>query len=319
MTVLLLIAGFIFLVKGADLLVDGGAALAEKYGIPDIVVGLTIVAFGTSAPELVVNLIASFKGSSEIAMGNILGSNMANILLILGAAALLTPIKVSSTTLRFEIPFNFFVTAVLGLLAYNFFTGSHSLALSRWDGLFLVIIFGVFWWYIIRQVITGKEKGLVEIENHEATSLPIGILKIVAGISGLFFGGEWLVKGAVSIASSFNVSEGLIGVTIVAVGTSLPELAAAIAAARKKKIDFILGNVIGSNLFNILWVLGVSSLIKPLPYRLESNLDIVGNLLTGALLFGILWFNKSFLGKKTGLLFLILYALYIFLSVKIRG
>jgi len=312
-----LLAGFALLIKGADWLVDGAAALAEKYGIPDIVVGLTIVAFGTSAPELVVNLIASFKGNSEIAMGNVLGSNMANILLILGVTGLLTTIKVARATLLYEIPYNFFVTVVLGFLAYNFFGG--ALDINRLDGLVLIFLFGIFWMYTLRLVKGSENQTTVEIESHNSMANSKALIKIAGGVLGLFLGGNWLVKGAVAIAIQLHVSEGLIGITVVAIGTSLPELAASIAASRRGKIDFIMGNVIGSNLFNILWVLGISSIIRPIPYNTASNLDIFGNLFAGALLFGVLLVNKLEMSRKTGLLFLLLYVGYILLSVKMRS
>jgi len=317
LTLFFLLAGFLLLIKGADWLVDGAASLAEKYGIPDIVVGLTIVAFGTSAPELVVNLIASFKGNSEIAVGNILGSNMANILLILGVTGLITTIKVARSTLLYEIPFNFFVTGFLGFLAYNFFSGSLPLDFNRIDGLILISLFGLFWLYTIR-LIKRKDQTLIEIESHKSMPISKSLIKITSGLLSLFIGGEWLVKGAVNIATQFNVPEGLIGITVVAVGTSLPELAASIAAARRGKIDFIMGNVIGSNLFNILWVLGISSIIRPIPYNTASNLDIYGNLFACALLFAVLLINKLAMGRKTGFLFLLLYTGYILLSVKMR-
>jgi cation:H+ antiporter len=310
--------GLYLLVKGADWLVDGASSIALRYKIPELVIGLTIVAFGTSAPELVVNLLASFAGKSEIAVGNILGSNMANILLILGVAALIYPLKVAKSTAKIELPFSIGAAAVTGILAHNFFCGSSALNLSRLDGAALLVLFVVFWIYTFRLTMTNR-KANTEAVVEPTMSISKSVLLISVGITGLFLGGKWVVDGAVEIARAMDLSEGLIAVTLVAIGTSLPELATSISAARKKKADIITGNAVGSNIFNILWVLGLSSTINPIPYERTSDIDVVGNLIVGALMLVCLMVGKRFsLSRWNGVLFLSVYAGYILFSVVYR-
>ena len=275
LTYILFIVGFIFLVKGADLLVDGAAAFAKKFKISTLVIGLTIVAFGTSAPELVVNIFASISGNSEIAIGNILGSNIANILLILGISALIFPLPAKKSTIKKEIPFSLLAVLVLGILVndllidqVNLLDGASGL-LSRIDGLILLAFMTIFMVYTFGIAKNPEEAG----EGEEIKNLPLAksIAYIGIGLLGLVLGGRWIVNGAVKIAELFNVSEALIGLTIVAVGTSLPELATSAVAAYKKQADIAIGNIVGSNIFNIFFVLGVSSIIRPLPFNAKFN------------------------------------------------
>ncbi|MBF0432719.1 MAG: calcium/sodium antiporter [Fibrobacteria bacterium] len=323
-TYLLFALGLFLLIKGADWLVDGASAIAKRFGIPELVVGLTVVAFGTSAPELIINIIASIRGNAEIAVGNVLGSNIANILLILGVSALLFPLKVSKTTAKYELPFSLAATAVTGILAHNFFFGNEQCSLNRLDGIGLLLLFFGFWYYTYRlskpSMLASKSNKNSTTKKEQYSPIPKSLFFILLGVGCLFLGGKWVVEGAVSIATAFNISEGLIAITLVAVGTSLPELATSIAAARKQKSDIATGNAIGSNIFNLLWVLGLSSVIRTLPYAKTSDIDIVANIITGLIMLAcILPGKKLMLGRKSGLLFLLLYATYIILSIKSRG
>ena len=271
---LFIIVGFFLLIKGADLLVDGGSDIARRYGISDLVIGLTIVSFGTSAPELIVNVVASFKGSADIAIGNIIGSNISNTLLILGATATITPLAVQRSTVFKEIPFSLLAVVMLFIMANDSIINGYGFSeLSRSDGLCFMGFFIIFLYYIF-SIRKGKPH---PHEHHTAathSTVASGAL-IVGGLIGLGAGGELAVRGAIQIATIMNWSEKLIGLTIVALGTSLPELTASIVAALKNKPDISVGNIIGSNIFNIFWILGLSSLIRPIPFEEALNPDLV--------------------------------------------
>lgn len=308
---ILFVLGFVVMIKGADLLVDGAASIAKRFNISNLVIGLTVVSFGTSAPELVVNIIASFNGNADIAVGNILGSNIANILLILGVSALIYPLTVHHSTVKKEIPYSFFVCVVLALLVgETFFNGTDEAMLSRVDGLILLGLFGLFIYYIYK--ISKKTGELPEDVEIKKMSVPKAVVYVLLGILGLVFGGQWIVDGAVIIAMYFGMSQSFIGLTIVAIGTSLPELATSAVAAYKKNSDIAIGNVVGSNIFNITWILGVSSLINPLVFSAHSLIDL-GVVLFATLLLVILIFAGRMytLTKAEGTIFLILYAGYI--------
>ncbi|HLD18040.1 MAG TPA: calcium/sodium antiporter [Patescibacteria group bacterium] len=290
-TYLLFIIGFFLLIKGADLLVDGSAAIAKKMKISSIVIGLTIVAFGTSAPEFIVNIFASAQGNSEIAIGNILGSNIANILLILGISAIIYPISAKKNTVLKEIPLSLLAAVVLGLMANDLLIDRGTFSgISRIDGFVLLSFFLIFLYYVFG--ITKSDKDIIE-EEVKVFKYPKAILFIILGLVGLVVGGKWIVDGAVKIAELFNISQSLIGLTVVAIGTSLPELATSAIAAHKKQSDIAIGNVVGSNIFNIFWILGVSALIRPLPFNLRSNGDIVMTIIASILLF-----LAMFIGRK---------------------
>ena len=303
--------GFIFLIKGADFLVEGASSLAKRLKISDIVIGLTIVAFGTSAPELVVNLIASLQGNTDIAIGNILGSNIANIFLILGISAIISPLIIKRNTTWKEIPLSLLAAVLVGVMANDvFFDNSLSSALTRTDGIALLSFFIIFLYYTygISKVNLEKE----EAEKVKKLSVPFSILMIIIGLIGLTLGGKWVVDGAISIASAMGLSESLIGLTVVAIGTSLPELATSIVAAYKKKTDIAVGNIVGSNIFNAFWILGVSATINPLPFKTSSNIDILVAIFASFLLF--LWMfigRKHELEKWQGIIFVLLYVGYI--------
>lgn len=287
LTYFLFIVGFFILIKGADLLVDGSSSIAKRLKIPSIVIGLTIVAFGTSAPEFVVSLLASIEGHTDLAIGNILGSNIANILLILGVAAIIFPITAKKNTALKEIPLSLLAITVLGLMV-NDKTGFYGL--SRIDGLVLLTFFVAFLYYTFS---VSKKNKDVPIEDIKKISTKKSIVFIFLGLLGLTLGGKWIVDGAIKIAEIFKLSESLIGLTIVAIGTSLPELATSAIAAYKKQTDIAIGNVIGSNIFNIFWILGFSAVITPIPFNRSSNLDIAVVIIASLILFSVM-----FIGKK---------------------
>ena len=306
---ILFVIGFIILIKGADFLVDGAVAISRRFGISDIVIGLTIVSFGTSAPELVVNLVASFNGNSEIAVGNVLGSNIANILLILGISALVFPLVVKENTTYKEIPFSLLSAIVVLFLGNDIiFSQEESSLLSNGDGLVLLCFFVIFMYYIF-----SISKDDVPDENPESDmKLSKAILFIGLGLVGLVFGGMWIVDGAVTMAQSIGVSESLIGLTIVAIGTSLPELATSVVAAYKKNTDIAIGNVVGSNIFNMFWILGLSATINPIPVLQRSNFDFAVNIFASILLFIFLFIgHKHILQRWQGAAFVLLYFGYV--------
>lgn len=309
-TLALFIVGFVLLIKGADYLVTGASALAFKFGIAPLVIGLTVVAFGTSAPELVVNLLASFSGNTDIAIGNIIGSNIVNILLILGITALIYPITVQRSTVWKEIPFALLSVVVVALMANDvFIDGAEASVLTRIDGFVLMSFFLIFLYYIL---------GIAKQAPAENAETPVGLsslrswIYIVGGLAALVVGGKWIVDGAVVFAQSMGVSEALIGLTIVAIGTSLPELATSLVAALKKNTDIAVGNVIGSSIFNIFWILGLSATIAPLPFAQVLTVDIFVNLAATILLFLALFVGrKHTIEKWQGVLFILFYVAYI--------
>ncbi|MDP2189321.1 MAG: calcium/sodium antiporter [Sphingobacteriaceae bacterium] len=317
--ILLLVVGLVMLVKGSDWLVQGASGLAKKYNVPDIVIGLTIVSFGTSLPELLVSLLSSFKGSSDIALGNVLGSNTANILLILGISAMIFPLSVKRNTTWVEIPISLMAAVLLGVLAhFGFESTAEQAMIGRGDGIILLLAFAGFMWYIFRLVKSGKEVA-IEVEGFVPMPLKKTMLLIVVGIAGLTWGGRLFVDNAILLAQSWGVSEALIGLTVVAIGTSLPELATSAVAAYKKETDIAVGNVVGSNIFNILWILGLSASIKPLRFNNATNFDIATVIASSLLLFAVMFFGKKHnVGRWKGLLFVLLYIAYTWYLVQ-RG
>ena len=305
--ILLLLTGFVILVKGADWLVYGASSLARKYKVADLTIGLTIVAFGTSAPELVVNTIASYQNHADIVLGNVIGSNIFNLFIILGISGLITPLIVHSNTVWREIPFSLAAVIVLFFLANDTFYGGENI-LTRFDGIVLLVMFAGFLYYIYRQLKTDRLA--TEVHQETASAKKIWFL-IIIGLACLILGGKLVVDNAILLARTFGISEKIIGLTIIAAGTSLPELATSVVAAVKKNNDIAVGNIIGSNIFNIFLILGVSSVIHPVTYKNTFNTDIY--LLTGGTL---LLFAAMFTGKKKKLdrweafLLLIVYVIY---------
>ena len=270
LSIIILIVGFAILVKGADWLVSGASSLAKKHNVSDLVIGLTIVSFGTSAPELVVNSIASFQNHSDIIFGNVIGSNNINLFVILGIVGLIMPITVQSSTVWKEIPISFFAIIVVFVLSNSFFLQTDNV-LSRIDGLVLLILFLLFLFYIYKQMKTERLE--LEIPVKELSNWKIWGL-IAIGLAGLVLGGKLVVNNAIEIAVNFGVSQKIIGLTIIAAGTSLPELVTSVVAALKKNSDIAIGNIIGSNIFNLLLILSVSSFINPISYNTSFNTDI---------------------------------------------
>lgn len=316
-TYILFIIGFLILIKGADLLVDGAASIAKKLKISSIVIGLTIVAFGTSAPEFIVNIYASAQGNSEIAIGNILGSNIANILLILGISAIIYPITAKKNTVLKEIPLSLLAAIVLGLMANDhIIDGTEFSGITRIDGLILISFFIIFLYYTFG--ITKSDEDIVE-EEIKVMSYSKAILFIILGLTGLVIGGKWIVDGAVKIAELFHISQSLIGLTVVAVGTSLPELATSAVAAYKKQSDIAIGNVVGSNIFNIFWILGASAIIRPLPFNTGSNVDVAMTIFASIVLFLVMFTDKKRVIKRWQGVFMVTvysgYIIYLFLTL----
>ncbi|MDI3521222.1 MAG: cation:H+ antiporter [Anaerophaga sp.] len=270
-SVLLLLCGFILLVSGGNWLVSGSSGLARKYRVSDLAIGLTIVAFGTSAPELVVNVLASAKGHADIAFGNVIGSNNFNLFIILGLSGLLAPIAVQSSTVWKEIPMSLVAAVALLILANDGLFGFPASRLSRIDGLILLALFALFLYYVYRNMKEGNNNLSQEVSQMKTGK---AMLLIVAGLAGLIVGGRLVVDSAVNIARFFHISEKVIGLTIIAAGTSMPELVTSLVAVKKKSNDIAVGNVIGSNIFNIFFVLGTSALIRPMTYSFVFNTDV---------------------------------------------
>lgn len=303
---LLLIVGFVLLMKGADIFVDGSASLASKLGIPQIVIGLTIVAFGTSAPEAAISITAGAKGSADLAVSNVVGSNILNVLLILGISSIITPLAVKKNTLLIEIPFVAVITAALlglGLWGHN---------LGRVDGITLWIFFIAFMVYLV--IMTKKGQSLDEGENIKKMPVWKMILFIILGAAGIVGGSQLTVNSATAIATHFGMSERLIGLTIVAFGTSLPELITSVTAAIKKQTDIAIGNIVGSNIFNILFVLGTTALITPVPYSNSFIVDNIMAFISMVLLF-VCVLPKKKLTRPGGIIMLLSYAAYFTLFI----
>lgn len=299
---LILAAGFVLLIKGADVFVDGASGIATKFKIPQIVIGLTIVAFGTSAPEAAVSITSGLKQSAGLAVGNIVGSNILNILLILGVCAVLTPVPVQKNTFKYEIPFVIVITIILGILGY--IGGS----LNFIDGLILLAIFALFFVYLIR---ISKEGGDEEGENKYGNKgIPFLIGITLLGLVMIVGGSQLTVNSAKAIAAAFGMSERLIGLTIVAFGTSLPELVTSTIAAKKGNADIAIGNIVGSNIFNILFVLGITSLITTVDYSPNFYLDTVIATLAAVMLFVCVANKERKLNRVGGIVMLASYAVY---------
>lgn len=311
---ILIIIGFASLIYGANWLVDGASSLARKNNIPDLVIGLTIVAFGTSAPELVVNSVASFNGLSDIVFGNIIGSNNFNLFIILGIAGLIYPITVQSSTAWREIPISLIVTILLLILANNFFINQDP-EISRLDGIILFIAFIFFLYYVFTQL---KQEKTEAITYEQKSNYKIWGL-LIFGIAGLIIGGKLVVDNSIDIATDLGVSQKIIGLTIIAAGTSLPELVTSIVAALKKNSDIAIGNVIGSNIFNVLLILSISSFINPIKYNPNFNQDLL--ILIGGTVFLIIAMvtgKRKKLDRWEALLLLSFYLIYTVYLVSIE-
>jgi cation:H+ antiporter len=310
------LGGITLIILSANWLVTGASAFAKRFGVSDLVIGLTIVGLGTSAPELTVNLFSAIKGSTDIAIGNILGSNIANILLILGLSAAIFPITISNTTKWKEIPFSLLAILVLAIVSNDIFlNGADKNMISRGDGAILICFILIFIVYAFEMA--RKEK-INSIPAENKNSMPIwkSIALIFVGLVGLFFGGKYLVDGAIQIARVIGMSEKVIGLTIIAIGTSVPELATSVVAAFKKNTDIAIGNVIGSNIFNVFFILGTTATIRPLPFDVSINFDVFIAMLASVLLFlTTVTIGQKRITRLEGLIFVALYISYILYSI----
>ena len=299
----LLVVGFVMLMKGADWFVDAASKIADKFGIPHLVIGLTIVAFGTSAPEAAVSISAAIKGSVDLSIGNVLGSNIMNVFVILGLAAVICPLAVKETCVKFDIPFVFAISVLL-LVA-----GCMDGVLGRGEGIIFWILLVLYCIYMVYLT----KKGQAELEDVEEAGAEDKVWKLllmlVIGGALIVWGADITVDAASAIAVKFGMSERLVGLTIVAFGTSLPELVTSCVAARKKETDIAVGNIVGSNLFNILFVLGTTAVIKPIPYSANYIFDNVVAIFVMVILWLFVFKNKK-LSRTGGIIMLVLYAAY---------
>lgn len=307
MAYILLVIGFILLVKGADFFVDGSSSIAQVFHIPTLIIGLTIVAFGTSAPELAVSITAALDGQNDIAMGNVIGSNIFNILVVVGICALIKPFEVEHAILKQDFPFSIIITIALLLLGADvFLNGSTNNMISRSDGLILLLFFVIFIYNMIDTAIKNKT---TDEDVAPKYSLGKGILIALIGIVAVVIGGDLVVDSATAIALSFGLSETLVGLTIVAIGTSLPELVTSIVAARKGDSAIAIGNVVGSNIFNILLVLAVSASIHSVNVNILSLYDLL-ILISISILAYIFAFTKKTINRIEGGILVIIYIIY---------
>jgi cation:H+ antiporter len=317
LTYLLFLAGFPLLIYGADIMVRGASSIALRLGISELAVGLTVVAMGTSAPELVVALMSASQGANDLAIGNVVGSNISNILLILGVSAVVCPIAMQKDVRWREIPFTVLSTIVLVALANDglLHDGGPS-AIDRGDGIALLGFLLVFLYYTF-SVVQQQDVDVLDIKAQ--VPLPRSMAMVAGGVLGLIVGGKWIVDGAVELASQLGMSQGLIGLTVVAIGTSLPELATSVVAVRKGKAGIVVGNVIGSNVLNLLWILGITSVISPIRFNPALNNDIWFLLGVTALFFLFTFtLKRNRIDRPEGVVFLVLYAGYLIFVIN-RG
>ena len=306
--VVLLIIGFAFLVKGADAFVEGSSSIAKHFQVPSLIIGMTIVAMGTSLPETAVSVTASIAGSSALAVSNAVGSNIFNLMVVIGVCAVLTPVAVQKSSLKIDIPFSIVCALLLLVLGHD------RMMLTRVNGLILIVLFAFFILYMIRSaqhsMNNEDSEFAAEAADMKVMSVPKSLIFIVIGLAGITLGSDWVVDGAKTIASAFGISENLIGLTIVAFGTSLPELMTSIVAARKNEVDMALGNAVGSNIFNILMVLGIASALSPIAFIQENIIDII--ILVGfSFIVWLMAWTKHRLDKIEGLAMILLYAGYV--------
>lgn len=304
--VVVLVIGFVLLIKGADFFVEGSSSVAKRLRVPSIIIGLTIVAMGTSLPECAVSVTASLAGSNELAVSNVVGSNIFNLVVVCGFCALFAPLTVQKNTLKKEFPLSIICAGLLlGL-------GFMGMILGRVDGIIFLVIFICYILWMIKAALKARAEGAENAEEEEIELLPVWrcLLYIVGGMIAIKFGGDFVVDGAVVIAGGFGLSQNLIGLTIVAMGTSLPELVTSAVAARKNEVDMALGNVIGSNIFNVLFVLGIAATISPVAFIMENVIDIVILIVMSVVVLILAW-TKQKINRKEGIVMLAMYAAYL--------
>ena len=311
MLYILFILGFVILLFGANLLVDGASSLGKKMSLSPIVIGFTIVALGTSLPELFINIFASARGETDLAITNVLGSNIMNTMFIIGAAAFIFPIKPDRKTINTLIPISLVSALALGILAnFGLFGFGKENSINRIEGFILIGFLIGYLYYSWRY--SKSEKDILPGQTIREFSVGRSFLLIVGGIAGLYFGGNWVVKGAIFIAGEFGISKALIGITIVAVATSLPELITSVVAATKKNSGMALGNALGSNIFNVFLVLGISSIIKPLPFSNNLNFDVGMVIASNLIIFLFIFIGKGKrISKTEGVSLMVLYLVYV--------
>lgn len=305
--IVILVAGFILLVKGADYFVEGSASVARKLRIPSLIIGMTIVAMGTSLPECSVSIIASINGSNSLSISNAVGSNIFNLMVVCGVCSLFLPLVVSKETLKRDFPISILCAVFL------FIFGFTSMTLGRTEGIVLLVLFAAFLFVMVRNAMKSRADSSKSQEGKENKEEDISGVKcaifIVGGILAIKFGGDFVVDGATTIARSIGITETVIGLTVVALGTSLPELVTSIVAARKKEMDMAVGNVIGSNIFNILIVLGIAATISPIRFLTENMIDVIVLIVFSIIVWLFVWTKKQ-LDKKEGIIMLIMYVAY---------
>jgi cation:H+ antiporter len=313
MTYFLFVIGIFMLIFSANWLVEGASSLAKRLNVSDLIIGLTVVALGTSAPEMIVNLTASIKGVTDMAIGNAIGSNIFNVMVILGVSALFNPIDVKHNTIWKEIPLCLLASVVAWVVANDsLLTGADNSVISRSDGLMMLCFFGIFMYYVTDVAKSDTDS----VEPVAMKPLYQSLAYIVLGIGGLVIGGRWIVEGGVEMARAFQVSESVIGLTIISAGTSLPELATSAVAAFKKNSDIAIGNVVGSNIMNIFLILGMSAVVTPLPFNPAMNADLLINIGISIAMFVFLFTGKGRrIDRWEGGLLLTIYIAYISLLI----
>lgn len=338
MDYILLLIGFVLLIKGADYFVDGASSIANSLKIPTLIIGLTIVAFGTSAPEAAVSITASLKNQNGMAMGNVIGSNIFNLLMVVGMASIIKPMIIQKSMIKKDIPFTILASILMFVVAGDmFFNGTNDNMLSRGDGIVLLIFFVIYMYSLFTMAINSRNSSLsnesaVTVEHidyssssgaiakpsESSISLNKAIIMSIVGIFGIVLGGKAVVSSASNIAATFGISDQIIGLTVVSIGTSLPEFVTSIIAATKGESDLALGNVIGSNIFNIIFILGISSVISPISINPKLFVDSIFMILATVLIYIFAISNKKKITKIEGLILVglyITYMAYILLSV----
>ncbi|CDM67628.1 calcium/proton exchanger [Clostridium bornimense] len=309
MSYIILIIGFILLIKGADLFVDGSSSIAKKIGIPPVIVGLTLVSLGTSAPELAVSVVSSIQGNNGITLGNVIGSNLFNSLVVLGVSAMIVPLVINKKDSKRDFAVNIFATILVVILALGCFILDGKV-ISRIDGVVLLICTLA---YMLILIFQSKGKNSDEVEEFNNIKLPIKIILSIIGVAGIIVGGQLVVNSAKDIAATFGMSDKLIGLTIVAIGTSLPELVTSVVAIIKGEDDIALGNILGSNTFNLLLILGVAAAINPIEVSMSLFIDLAVLLVVTLLIGALVFINKKeekTISRKEGFLLIMVYIVY---------
>ena len=320
MNYILLILGFILLIKGADFFVDGSSSVAKLLKVPSIVIGLTVVAFGTSMPELSVSVTAAIRGNNDLAVSNVLGSNIFNLLVVLGCCSIIRPVEAKWSLLRKEFPFSIFITIILLFLDSDFsiikiLDGNKTFVLGRWAGILFLILFVIFLYATVKSALNSRSDTTAE-EDYKVMSPLKSASFIILVLAGIVWGGNLVVDSACNIAETFGLSQTFIGLTIVALGTSLPELVTSMVASSKGENDLAVGNVVGSNIFNILLILGISSAITPITLDVTAVYDTL-ILIVASIIVYISAISNHKIQRKEGMLFLIAYLAF-FIYVLLR-